>query len=117
VVLIGSVHLSNARLSIPSSPGVCLVVLAEFFSRYATARRPNESFSLCLQMAEVRQGRSQAGNADGAVGCIESTEAGAREAESNRLTGAIGVGSMLCTHCSHGRGGTRFGGAGSSGQR
>jgi hypothetical protein len=59
------------------------VVRAEFFSRYATACRPNESLSLRLQMAEVRQGQSQAGNAEGAVGCIESIEAGAREAESN----------------------------------
>jgi hypothetical protein len=93
------------------------VVRAEFSSRYATARRPNESFSLRLQMAEVCQGQSQASNADGAVGCIESTEAGAKEAESNRSMGVRGAGSTLCTHCSHGQGGTRFGGAGSSGQR
>jgi hypothetical protein len=68
VVLIGSVCLSDARLGITSLPGVCLVARAEFFSRYATARRPNESLSLHLQMAEVRQGQSRAGNAEGAVG-------------------------------------------------
>jgi hypothetical protein len=104
---------------------ICLVVgLKFFFPRYATARRPNESLSLRLQMAEVRQRHhqkhrawSQAGDAEGTVGCVKSTETGARGAESNRSTGARGAGSTLCAHCSHGRGGTRSGGAGSSGRR
>jgi hypothetical protein len=63
-------------VSVPGSPGICLVVRAEFFFRYATARQPNESLLLRLQMAEVHQRhrqryrtQSQAGNADGAVCC------------------------------------------------
>ena len=46
-------------------------------------------------MAEVCQGRFQADNAEGAVGCVES--AGARGAESKRKTGARGAKSNRST--------------------